>query len=154
MNEDTITAHHEAGHAVACILLGAEFSFIEVGNSSDYAGYMRRDAFQVGGELSGAWVGIEAEVIISLAGPIAEGRIDCEGWGEATEGLAWPSADGDMDSVWALLERAGYGEADLNRLIGATIDLLAPQWPIIEQIAAELATRRWMDYRDVRAFMS
>lgn len=137
----TLTAYHEAGHAVIAILLGRPIQKISIVPNKTRLGAceIKKGRFQP----SSDW--LEDEVLILLAGVVAEARL--------TGRYDWQGAGQDLRSVRRLtLSRAGdetRAEKLERRLLAKTEHLLGDEttWKTTEQIAAALLERESMSGR-------
>ena len=144
-DEDTITAIHEAAHAVAAIRAGLVFDHvtIEPDDERETEGALHWTDLQSTGEV------VESphlHAVVLLAGPCAEAklrnlRIDRLFMGEA-----------------AMDDRAGVAELGLSeeQFLAATreaLELIEGDWPLIEQIAAELVEGGDLDYEEIEAIV-
>lgn len=128
----TLTAYHEAGHAVIAIVLGRPIHKISIVPNKTRLGAcdIKKGRFQP----SSDW--LEDEVLILLAGVVAEARL--------TGRYDWRGAGQDLRSVRRLtLSRAGdetRAEKIERRLLAKTEHLLGDEttWKTAEQIAAAL----------------
>lgn len=62
------TALHEAGHAVAAILLGADFAYVALGDPGD--GSTGRLHGHEGPWVTSSWERLERKAVVTLAGPV------------------------------------------------------------------------------------
>jgi len=127
-----ITAYHEAGHAVAALVLGRPVAWVSIRPDRKYLGLC---AFGKGVfRPSEDWV--EREAIISLAGPAAEAGFTGE--------MDWPAAARDYDYAFDLARGRGGDAKKADRLVKrwlAKADHLLGRgdtWEAVERIAAEL----------------
>src|SRR4051812_41850310 len=128
---DEATAYHEAGHAVAALVLGRPVHKVSVLPDCDRLGWceFKKGVFRP----SEDW--LEREVMIALAGMAAEARHTGE--------YALPEAAQDLRFVRKLaLQRASERSVERleRRLLAKTENLLADDanWQAVELIAAEL----------------
>ena len=129
-DEDTITAIHEAAHAVAAIRAGLVFDHvtIEPDDERDTEGALHWTDLQATGEVVES---PQLHAVVLLAGPCAEAklrklRIDRLFMGEA-----------------AMDDRAGIAELGLSedQFVAATreaVELVEHEWPTIERVADAL----------------
>lgn len=132
---------HEAGHAVACIVVGVDYFEAEL---NDEGGLVRH---------SGAKT-VEDAAVITLAGPIAGVRV-----GETMNPLSMRH-DGQKLKAYAL-ELTGNTEAheDNNPILRSLVDraesIVSTHWDGIERIGAALVERRFLmddDLREIGGF--
>jgi ATP-dependent Zn protease len=127
-----ITAYHEAGHAVAAMVLGRPVAWVSIRPDRIFLGQC---AFGKGViRPSEDWV--EREAIIALAGPAAEAGFTGE--------MNWPAAARDHDYAFSLARGRGGDDKRADRLVKrwlAKADHLLGRgqtWDAVERIAAEL----------------
>jgi ATP-dependent Zn protease len=145
VEHDPATAYHEAGHAVVALALGRPVHRVSILPNSERLGQCEfRKGLQKRSEDF-----IETEILISLAGMVAEarhtGRYDHGG------------ADRDLRYVRKLaLERASDRAVDRleRRMLAKTEYLLSDDanWRAVEQIAAELLKHGQISGRAARHF--
>jgi ATP-dependent Zn protease len=128
---DEAVAYHEAGHAVAALVLGRSVQHVSVLPDRERLGQcaFRKGVFRP----SEDW--LEREILISLAGIAAEARHSVE--------YDWEGASRDLQYVRRLArERAGERRAARleRRLLAKAEHLLAQEghWRAVELIVAEL----------------
>ena len=127
-----VTAYHEAGHAVAALVLGRPVSWVSIRPDRKYLGVcaFAKAVFRP----SEDWV--EREAVIALAGPAAEAGFTGE--------LDWAGAAHDYDYAFDLARGRGGDEKRADRLVKrwlAKADHLLGRgdtWDAVERIAAEL----------------
>ncbi|MFO0807443.1 MAG: M50 family metallopeptidase [Gemmataceae bacterium] len=140
---DRATAYHEAGHAVAALVLGRSITKVSIRPNRERLGIC---AFgKAITRPSKDW--IEQEILISLAGMAAEARL--------TGVYARDSAERDLRYVRDLaVQRSGHRQADRleRRLLAKTEYLLADEghWEAVERIATELLSRGEISGRAAR----
>jgi hypothetical protein len=165
-----VTAHHEAGHAVAVLLARA-------------VGLPSRDVMEVTVEPSDAWLGImmpvplghkmwpdvgdlegrailEASVVSTLAGPVAEARRIGRkpSLGQLRLRFLPPESDGMLAE--SLVRPLTHGNAEMNaylRYLWQRTLLLSrfpTFWPCVDAVAAELLASRTMDGQRVQAIVA
>jgi hypothetical protein len=147
------TAHHEAGHAVACIVLGRAFVRVTIMPEGDSLGHIRKTpppkSLQPDietGPRERRW--IEREALIALAGPAAEarflGRRDRQG------------ARGDVDRAVGLAEYLYPPGKVLDKYLdfmserAASFVATPANWTRIEALAGSLVVRRTLSGREAR----
>lgn len=128
-------AIHEAGHAVACLLLGGRVPTITIekdGTGLTTTCLPDRDFTPLS--------------IVAIAGPVAESRhVGCDYWDCISEG--------DMDNLLRYGQEAGFeGECDYDELIGSlaklanTLLTLRPHtWRAVETLAKRLDVERTIE---------
>jgi hypothetical protein len=128
-----VTAYHEAGHAVAALVLGRPVAWVSIRPDRKYLGVC---AFGKGVfRPSEDWV--EREAVIALAGPAAEAGFTGE--------MDWVGAAYDYDYAFGLARgRGGRDDKRADRLVKrwlAKADHLLGRgdtWDSVERIATEL----------------
>jgi hypothetical protein len=145
-DEATITAVHEAAHAIAAIRAGLVFDFVtaEPDDEQETDGALHWTQLQSTGLV------VESphlHAIVLLAGPCAEAklrnlRIDRLFMGEA-----------------AMDDRAGIAELGLDdeQFLAATraaLELIEHDWALIERVATELLEGGDLDYEDVETLVA
>lgn len=127
-----VTAYHEAGHAVAAMVLGRPVAWVSVRPDRKFLGVC---AFGKGVfRPSEDWV--EREAVIALAGPAAEAGLTGE--------MDWAAAAHDYDYAFGLARGRGGDDRKADRLVKrwlAKADHLLGRgdtWSVVEKIAAEL----------------
>jgi hypothetical protein len=127
-----VTAYHEAGHAVAALVLGRPVAWVSIRPDRKYLGVC---AFAKGVfRPSEDWV--EREAVIALAGPAAEAGF--------TGQMDWTGAAHDYDYAFGLARGRGGDDKRADRLVKrwlAKADHLLGRgdtWDAVERIAAEL----------------
>lgn len=153
-SQSSLTAHHEAGHAVAAYLLGRAFTRVSIEANEETVG---RCSFRAPGEWfrpherldTRTRARLEERIIISLAGPHAEamfsGRFDDDAAAEdiarASE-LADYMSNNDPDESQAYLEWLGYRT---RRLTEREVF-----WPAVDALAHGLLGAGEIPYRRAR----
>lgn len=156
-----VTAHHEAGHAVASIL--AEHASLpprdiervtierdgdELGRSTPKA--LGQDFWpSVGNSMSRAVA--EAAIVVCFAGPVAEARQ--QGYKLSLWWLRYHSVspDGDWASAERLVRHLTHGKAEMNAYLGylwqRTLSLtrFPDFWPCVDAVASELVEEITLD---------
>jgi hypothetical protein len=142
---DEVTAYHEAGHAVVALALGRTIHKVSVLPNRERLGEVR---FAKGAaKPTDDW--IEREILIALAGPVAEARF--------TGTFAPDAAHEDLRFVRRLaLERKSERAAGRyeQRMLDKTEYLLADEatWAAVVRIAAELMKHGEISGRAARHF--
>lgn len=127
-----ITAYHEAGHAVAALVLGRPVAWVSIRPDRVFLGICKFDK----GVFRPSEDWIEREAIISLAGPAAEAGFTGE--------MDWAGAARDYDYAFELARGRGGETKKADRLVKrwlAKADHLLGRgdtWDAVERIAAEL----------------
>lgn len=137
----TMTAYHEAGHAVVAICVGRAIQKVSIIPNKTRLGAceIKKGRFQPTGD----W--LEDEVLILLAGVAAEAKF--------TGRYDWQGADQDMRNVRRLtLSRAGdelRAEKLERRLLAKTEHLLSDEstWKVVQQIAEALLEKETISGR-------
>jgi hypothetical protein len=146
MDEDRITAIHEAAHAVAAIRTGLIFDHVTARPDYDLEleGQLQWGELQASGKLE---VPRELLAIVLLAGPCAEARVTRR---ELDEVFADEEALDDREALAGLM-------LDADRFIQAsrdTLELLDSDWPLIERVADELMGVDSLAYAAVEALVA
>ncbi len=159
---DEVVAYHEAGHAVACVLLGRNLTRVVLGAGR------RRGSFEVEEWPPTAREAIEAEIVSIYAGPAAQrvftGRpvriaatvnvtVTIRG-GQRTVAVH----EDDGSQIFRLAVRATGFELQAieqlcQRLDARARELVAAAWPAVEIVAHELLSRRELSGDEVRGFV-
>ena len=145
MDEDRITAIHEAAHAVAAIRTGLVFDHVTAQPDYDleYEGQLQWGELQASGNLE---VPHTLLAIVLLAGPCAEARVTKR---ELDEVFADEEALDDRESLAGLmLDAEQFLQASRN-----TLELLQADWPLIERVADELMDAESLPYSQVEALV-
>lgn len=143
MEHDPATCYHEAGHAVMALLMGRTIHKVTAVANQLRLGQVE---FKKGAaKNSDDW--IEAEMMIALAGPLAEARF--------TGVFNEPGARRDLRSVRKYsLDRVGERQAERyeRRIISKTEYHLAESgiWKAVEMIAQELLAKGQISGRAAR----
>jgi hypothetical protein len=143
-NAESLTAVHEAGHAVMAELCGRLLTEVEIVGDHEHAGSVQSRAFNPSPDAETE--DIERHLKIILAGIVAEAMVSGrEGWDETSEDLdtavrlAMRLVD-DCEDVLPLLEDIGSDVMrDLER-----------HWSAVETLAAELLDRKALTGSQVR----
>ncbi len=153
---DEVVAYHEAGHAVACVLLGRNLVRVVLGGK-------QRGMFVVEEWPSRTRQTIEDEIVSFYAGPAAE-RIFSGRPVHATATLTVTICgsrrtvaghESDGSRIFLLASRALGSEpaeiAELCRRLDARArELVAGAWSAVELVASELTSRRELSGAEVR----
>jgi ATP-dependent Zn protease len=147
--ELTATAYHEAGHAVMAIMLGRPIEKVTISPAQLQTGGRRLGLCKVQkGRSKPSKDELEDDVLIMLAGMVAEGRI--------TGRYCQAAAGQDLRTVERLLANRAKTERQLDRLIRRSLDkaehLLAADIAAkaVELIANEVLQRETISGRSVR----
>jgi hypothetical protein len=146
MDEDHITAIHEAAHAVAAIRTGLIFDHVTA--QPDYEleleGQLQWGELQASGSLA---VPAELLAVVLLAGPCAEARITRR---ELDDVFADEEALDDRESLAGLMLNAEqFMQASRD-----TLELLDADWPLIERVAEELLGVDSLAYDRIEALVA
>jgi hypothetical protein len=146
MDEDHITAIHEAAHAVAAIRTGLIFDHVTA--QPDYEleleGQLQWGELQASGSLA---VPPELLAVVLLAGPCAEARITRR---ELDDVFADEEALDDRESLAGLMLNAEqFMQASRD-----TLELLDADWPLIERVAEELLGVDSLAYDRIEALVA
>jgi len=144
-DEDLLTtAYHEAGHAVAYLVVGMEFSWVEIGRDKqeNRMGSIRSDIFQRGATRS------DDDLVCTLAGPMVEAsyRDDDDYYGDV-EGAA-----GDMEDAAQLAEH--LSEDAYAHCVDRAWGLVTKHWDAIDRVAVALYRTRFLSYKDVASLFA
>lgn len=134
---DAQIARHEAGHAVAALVAGARFEYVQITALGALAG-RRLNPGGIDGYLTSYQAPPLAIAVISWAGPLAENSLF--------------GAEGDLLNIRGLQRRFGYPYLtgrDRDSAYGLARDLLAENTAAVDAVAAELLARLRLDYADV-----
>ena len=150
------TAYHEAGHAVACRLMGAKVkSATIVPKKGEYDGRVVHESMFRGLkpdiELTGrARLQIERSIIICLAGAAAQRRYNRK---------SWRSCHGGSDFHWVvkIVTYVCEGEAEINAFIRwleiRTDSLIATYWDAVQRVAEALLKHKTLPGDEVVALI-
>jgi hypothetical protein len=145
MDNDSITAIHEAAHAVASIRSGLIFDHVtaEPDDVLDIDGALHWSSLMVTGAMEAP---AELVAIVLIAGPCAEAkyrklRIDRVFMGEAA-----------LDDRMAIAE-LGLSEDEFLAATRAAIDIVDVNWPLIERVGAALLERGTLTFDQVAALV-
>ncbi len=139
-------AYHEAGHAVAMLVLGYEFSHVAIGEWVESL----RAAGNVVHKRFGRDMMVADKLVIILAGPIA--LAEYEDFEDIRDYYCDPRADGDMETAEALAEH--LSDADYTHCEDRAIALVRTHWNAIDRIAIALYCTRLLSYRKVAALFA
>jgi hypothetical protein len=143
-NQDqlSITARHEAGHAVAYLHYGWKFGTIKI--------YEKEDGSITGGTTSSAGrYGCFAYGIICLSGPIAEERLTGVHLDEQHNSYTdWMMARDALARV-----TIGDEPAEIESVLPFTRQMIEHNWGLVQLIASELVARKELDYEQVLALL-
>lgn len=144
MDNLTLTAYHEAGHAVMALLMGRPVQKISIIPSQNRLGAV---TFQKG-QTKQPQDRLEADMLILLAGMAAEGRMSGK--------YNLQGAAQDLRQVEKLAMARSGNERQAGKLIRKTLDktqhLLSEKstWAAVKSIAAELLERESISGRSAR----
>lgn len=146
MDEDRITAIHEAAHAVAAIRAGLIFDHVTAQPDYDLEteGQLQWGELQASGNLA---VPHSLLAIVLLAGPCAEARVTRRALDEV---FADEEALDDRESLAGLM-------LDADQFLQAsrdTLELLDADWRVIELVADELQGVESLAYHQVEALVA
>ena len=156
---DQVVCYHEAGHAVASVVLGRKVLFVEVDSGEDVHGiphHGRTSNPPLNAKKGLKIKQLDIEAQIALAGPLAHAKaFDLD-----TSGIEDP---GDRAKASELLRmilsvpqvQAEYGDESrlpdlLEECKDRTRQLLEDHWGAVERVAGELRTRRSLTGARVR----
>jgi hypothetical protein len=143
MNEEFITAVHEAAHAVAAIRAGLVFRHVTALPDEETEGSLHWSELQASGQVE---VSADLLAVVLLAGPCAEARLTER---EVDEVFADEEAADDREAITELM-------LDADRFLAAgreALSLIDRDWPLIERIADELMEVDALDYDEVEALV-
>jgi len=143
------TAYHEAGHAVMAMILGRAVQKVTIVPGQSHLGAQRLGACHLQkGKSRGAQDYLEDEVMILLAGMVAESQI--------TGQYCQQGAAQDLRFVRRMLQTRNDGERQIQRLEKRLLSktehhlLDTETWKAVEVIAAELIKSQTISGRAVR----
>lgn len=149
----TLTAFHEAGHAVMAELCGQRVTEVEIVGDDELTGSVRslrfveEDPAVVDPHLPTAPA--ERRLLCTVAGLVAEAMVSGrDGWDSSSE---------DLDAAVGLALRV-VGDCErvlpfLEKVRDHAEDLLRRSWPAVETVAAELVARRRLTGDEVRRLL-
>lgn len=122
---------HEGGHGIVAVVLGTPLEELMVTSGGD--GLTTLASNPRG----------RRDVILSLAGPVAESRwLNQAG---IVENALVVGCEADFRDAWASTPGTGSERvANLIELYGATERIVAQHWPAIMEVAAQLMVRRYV----------
>ncbi len=131
--------YHEAGHAVAGVVIGRDFEFVTVipiGNTEGHVAYSTADdpEFPRPPQL---------EAIFFIAGPYAE----CRRTRRSLPRL-WIEQQ-DASDVAALQ----LSEADFRKAVSQSMEIIDKNWPAVRRVAAALRRRQKLTFEEVEAMV-
>lgn len=137
-NSRQVNCHHEAAHAVIAVSLGLGARTLWISDTWNY-GFLHileeGDRFQ------------DRFALVLAAGHAAE-MLLC-GWAEGSQG--------DMLDHQTLFGGKPYDSPGWNlrwdRDVATATNMLVKSWPSVERVSAELASRRFLAFRDILASM-
>ncbi|XZE56275.1 cell division protein FtsH [Planctomycetaceae bacterium SH139] len=141
---DTLTAYHEAGHAVVALLMGRLVQRVSILPKLTRLGQC--ELKKGSNKPPKDW--LESEGLILLAGAAAEGRISGR--------YCWAGAAADLRQVRALICSRAASVKQAERLEKRWLDKVeslldvADTWLAVELIAADLLSRRTISGRAAR----
>jgi hypothetical protein len=172
-------AHHEAGHAVVARVLGIgiEHAVLAKNDAPFDSNVLRYSAaYQGRHDQAARHAGLEKDVKVSLAGPIAQhtyrplspaaqSRAADAGWEsdykEALGGIiriVYEQGGGDWSNVTNELLEQFRTRAEtrtlLDRLSRETEELVQNNWPAIQRVATALLDRRLLYQNDIDALIA
>jgi hypothetical protein len=129
--DDRRAAYHEAGHAVARVVLGLGATRVEVERDGSGTTHGTHAIYRDHGALI-------ARIQMALAGPVAEARYAHRALSEI---LAGPGS-GDLASAEDMLDALGLNAQHLEPFFRMTRTLVLRWWDSISAVAQTLVTRR------------
>lgn len=140
------TAWHEAGHAVAYVLLGRRFRYVTINP--------RTPGLSGAVQVRPVWIPANLKALICAAGPVAEARyLTDQGLDEdeVTAAIIFGGCGEDFNALRQLYPVSVEAQADAER--GAE-SLLGTAWPAVEGVAGRLlASRRTLHGAEVSALV-
>lgn len=155
MENNKRTAYHEAGHAVAALMVGRKFEYVTIEPEEDSLGHVLYEAYME--DFHPDWqddevIRPESEKIIitNLSGYAAE-IIFC---GEDSD------PDGSASDLNTVMELAYYLcgsneqiEAYVNGLLSKAKDILDNQSVVVERLTERLLQHKRLSYKEVRSIV-
>jgi hypothetical protein len=145
------TAHHEAGHAVASLLLKRPFLWVTIERESGSLGHVRMyrrppkiDAYNISESRA------RCEAMCALAGWVAQRRFN-----KRSVRSYHAESDHERSVDWAF-SMSSTGEIATARLKlwGLETELMIEnRWPMVQQIAATLLKRRTLSRKEVERLL-
>jgi hypothetical protein len=158
--EDPISAYHEAGHAVACLVQGVGLNWVKIGverlqNGDSIGGVYemmslaRTDCIGKGMDFA------MRQMIVRLAGPVAESRVHPHDMGPNSHCVDYQGAYEVATLAIGSLVRLGDNtmqpqidrsvlEDAISRAEVATEVFVTEHWPKIEAVAQALLVKRYL----------
>jgi hypothetical protein len=145
MNQDHITAIHEAAHAVAAIRAGLVFDHVTAipDDLGETDGALHWSELQASGDIE---VSPKLLAVVLLAGPCAEARVTQR---DLEEVFTDEEAADDREAIAGLM-------LDADAFLAASVqalELLDRDWPLIQRLADLLLQADRLDYSEVEAMM-
>jgi hypothetical protein len=145
MDEELITAFHEAAHAVAAIRAGLVFDHVTAlpDELEETEGALHWSELQASGDIE---VSPNLMAVVLLAGPCAEARLTHR---EVDEVFSDQEAADDREAIAGLM-------LDADAFLAAsvqTFELLDRDWPLIKRIADQLLDVEKLEYSEVEAIV-
>lgn len=146
MNNQRITAIHEAGHAVIALRLGLVFDHVTTipDDHAETDGALHWTDLQSAGDLE---IAATADAIVLLAGPFAEARLTGSTLHEV---LADDPAGEDREALATL----GLDDEEFVAASREALALVEQDWPAIERVADELLECETLDFTEVEALVA
>ena len=145
MDEELITAFHEAAHAVAAIRAGLVFDHVTAipDELAETEGALHWGELHASGDIE---VSPGLLAVVLLAGPCAEARLTNR---ELDEVFTDEEAADDREAIAGLM-------LDTDAFLAAsvqTLELLERDWPLIQRIADQLLDVDKLEYSEVEAMV-
>jgi ATP-dependent Zn protease len=153
------TAHHEAGHAVAAVILRKQFRYVTIGfavlsdgrRTFGHMAWVPKGSFcpELDSEKRTRFI-CERSAIIHFAGPIAGARfLGRKRWGEGcTHDLDWAAK-----MINHISRTRNESRANRKRLREQAEMLVSDHSIAIQAVACELLAKRRLSYQEVRRIM-